>query len=61
MSTSEKRPLRSEEGGAQRGRARARADALADYGETIPPLAKRLPRLPVAFAQFLADSVKEYY
>ena len=39
----------------------ARADALADYGETIPPLAKRLPRLPVAFAQFLADSVKEYY
>ena len=39
----------------------ARADALADYGGTIPPLAKRLPRLPVAFAQFLADSVKEYY
>ena len=39
----------------------ARADALVDYGETIPPLAKRLPRLPVAFAQFLADSVKEYY
>mgnify|MGYP001473077584 CR=1 FL=1 len=42
-------------------RSQARADALADYGGTIPPLAKRLPRLPVAFAQFLADSVKEYY
>ena len=39
----------------------ARADALADYNGAIPPLAKRLPRLPVAFAQFLADSVKEYY
>ena len=39
----------------------ARADALVDYGGTIPPLAKRLPRLPVAFAKFLADSVKEYY
>ena len=37
------------------------ADALADYNGAIPPLAKRLPRLPVAFAKFLGDSVKEYY
>ena len=34
--------------------------AVAEHGEGAP-LAKRLPRLPVAFAQFLADSVKEYY
>ena len=27
----------------------------------IPPLKKRLPKVPVDFAQFLADSVKEYY
>jgi len=42
----------------------ARTDALAadaSYGGAIPPLGKRLPRLPVAFAQFLSDSVAEYY
>ncbi|KAJ8607978.1 hypothetical protein CTAYLR_008240 [Chrysophaeum taylorii] len=35
--------------------AAAHADAL------IPPLPTRLPKVPVEFAQFLADSVREYY
>lgn len=33
-----------------------------DYAtDLIPPLEKRLRKVPVEFAQFLADSVKEYY
>lgn len=32
-----------------------------EYGDLIPPLRRRLPNVPVDFAQFLADSVREYY
>ena len=30
-------------------------------GDIIPPLRTRLKSVPVAFAKFLSDSIKEYY
>jgi len=37
------------------------AAATASEEALIPPLRTRLPKAPVDFAQFLADSAKEYY
>ncbi|KAL1530859.1 hypothetical protein AB1Y20_001753 [Prymnesium parvum] len=40
---------------------RALHEADAANGDVIPPLSRRLRKLPVEFGQFLADSFAEYY
>ena len=40
---------------------RALHDADAANDDVVPPLSRRLRKLPVEFGQFLSDSYIEYY